>query len=74
MSIRSVVNLEVSDMNKDQVSGTMKKGAGKVQQAVGSAIGSEEQKAKGLKKEAEGRIQKKVGDAKEHAKDAKKKH
>jgi uncharacterized protein YjbJ (UPF0337 family) len=61
-------------MNKDQVSGTVKKGAGKVQQAAGDVIGSNEQKAKGLKKEAEGHVQKKVGDAKEAIKDTKKRH
>lgn len=67
-------NLEVSVMNKDQVSGSIKKGAGKVQQAAGDLIGSKEQKAKGLKKEAEGRLQKKAGDVKETIKDAKKRH
>jgi uncharacterized protein YjbJ (UPF0337 family) len=61
-------------MNKDQVSGTVKKGAGKVQHAAGEILGSEEQKAKGLKKEAEGKLQKKAGDIKESVKDAKKRH
>lgn len=60
-------------MNKDQVSGTVKKAAGKAQHLAGEVLGSETQKAKGTKKQVEGSIQKKVGDAKEHAKDMKKK-
>lgn len=61
-------------MNKDQVTGTVKKGAGKIQHAAGDLTGSNEHKAKGFKKEIEGTLQKKVGDIKESAKDAAKKH
>lgn len=52
-------------MNKDQVKGTAKDVAGKVQRKTGEAIDSKEQQAKGLEKQAEGKAQKKVGDAKE---------
>jgi uncharacterized protein YjbJ (UPF0337 family) len=57
-------------MNKDQVAGTVKDAAGKVQRKVGEAIGSEEQQAKGLGKQIEGKVQKTVGNAKETLKDA----
>lgn len=59
-------------MNTDQVKGTVKKTAGKVQQKAGEAIGSEKQQAKGLGKQVEGNIQKSYGDAKEAVKDARK--
>lgn len=60
-------------INKDQIKGTTKDIAGKVQQEVGKLVGSNEQQAKGLKKQVEGKIQKGVGDLKEaaaHLKDA----
>jgi uncharacterized protein YjbJ (UPF0337 family) len=57
-------------MNKDQVKGTVKDIAGKVQQEVGELTGSEEQQVKGLAKQGEGKVQKGVGDAKEAVKDA----
>jgi uncharacterized protein YjbJ (UPF0337 family) len=57
-------------MNKDQVNGTVKDAAGKVQQKTGEVIGSTEQQAKGLAKQVEGKTQKKVGDVKEAVKDA----
>ena len=57
-------------MNKDQVKGTAKDAAGKVQQEVGELTGSEEQQIKGLAKQGEGKAQKGVGDAKEAVKDA----
>jgi uncharacterized protein YjbJ (UPF0337 family) len=57
-------------MNKDQVAGTAKDVAGKVQQKVGEAVGSTSQQAKGVAKQAEGQVQKGVGDTKEAAKDA----
>ena len=52
-------------MNKDQVKGTLKDVAGKVQQKAGEVIDSPEQQAKGLAKQVEGKTQKKVGDVKE---------
>jgi uncharacterized protein YjbJ (UPF0337 family) len=57
-------------MNKDQVKGTLKDAAGKVQQATGKVIGSNEQQLKGVKKQVEGRTQKAVGDVKEVVQDA----
>jgi len=52
-------------MNKDQVKGTVKQAAGKVQQKTGEAIGSEKQQAKGVGRQLEGKIQKGFGDVKE---------
>ena len=57
-------------MNKDQVKGTIKDAAGKVQRKTGEVIGSEEQQAKGLAKQVEGKTQKSFGDAKEIVKDS----
>ena len=60
-------------MNKDQVKGTIKEAAGKVQQTAGKMIGNPTQEAKGLAKKVEGKVQQKVGDAKEALADAKSK-
>ena len=60
-------------MNKDQVKGTLKDAAGKVQETTGKVIGSEEQQLKGIKKQVDGQTQKAVGDIKEVIKDAGKK-
>jgi len=60
-------------MNKDQVKGTVKEAAGKVQGKLGDLVGSNDQKAKGLVKEVVGKAQKKFGDAKENLSDARKK-
>ena len=60
-------------MNKDQVKGSVKEAAGKLQKNTGKAIGSTEQQAKGMAREAEGKIQKNLGDAKETLKDAERK-
>ena len=57
-------------MNKDQVKGTAKDIAGKIQEGAGELTGDKEQEAKGLAKQVEGKTQKKVGDAKETVKDA----
>ena len=57
-------------MNKDQVKGTLKDMAGKIQEEAGKLLGSEEQRVKGLKKQAECKIQKGVGDLKEVVSDA----
>ena len=57
-------------MNKDQVEGTAKNMAGKVQQTVGKLAGNPAQQAKGLKKQTEGTLQSRVGDAKEALKGA----
>lgn len=55
-------------MNKDQVKGTVKQAAGKVQQKTGEAIGSEKQQVKGAIKQVEGKVQKGIGDLKENHK------
>jgi uncharacterized protein YjbJ (UPF0337 family) len=57
-------------VNKDQVKGTAKDIAGKIQEEAGNAVGSKEQEAKGLGKQVSGKAQKKYGDAKEAVKDA----
>lgn len=59
-------------MNTDQIKGTLKDAAGKVQQKAGELIDSHEQQAKGIAKQVEGTAQKKLGDVKEALKDAKK--
>jgi uncharacterized protein YjbJ (UPF0337 family) len=56
-------------MNKDQVKGSVKEAAGKVQKAVGEAVGNPTQQAKGAVKEAQGKAQQVLGDAKELVKD-----
>jgi uncharacterized protein YjbJ (UPF0337 family) len=55
-------------MNKDQVNGAVKDAAGKVQEKAGKLVGSNEQRAKGLAKQAEGKTQKAFGDAKDAVK------
>jgi uncharacterized protein YjbJ (UPF0337 family) len=61
-------------MNKDQVKGTAKHVAGKVQQKTGELTGSTEQQLKGAGKQAEGKLQRDYGDLKEDVKDATRKH
>lgn len=56
-------------MNKDQVKGTAKDIGGKIQEEAGKLVGNSEQQAKGLNKQAEGKLQKGLGDAKEAVKD-----
>lgn len=50
-------------MNRDQVKGRAKEVAGKVEKAVGRAVGSPKTEAKGIAKEITGKVQKTVGDA-----------
>lgn len=57
-------------MNKDQVKGTVKDIAGKVQEKTGAVLGNTEQQVKGVVKQVEGQHQKAKGDAKEVLKDA----
>jgi uncharacterized protein YjbJ (UPF0337 family) len=52
-------------MNKDQVKGSVKDAAGKVQEKVGQSTGDKDQEAKGLNKQVEGKTQKTVGDVKD---------
>jgi uncharacterized protein YjbJ (UPF0337 family) len=56
-------------MNKDQVKGSIKGAVGKAQEAAGKAVGSDEQRLKGIRKQVEGKAQKAVGDLQEVAKD-----
>lgn len=58
-------------MNKNQIEGVGKTIAGKIQQGAGKLVGSKTQQAKGLRKQAEGKAEKKLGDTKEMLKDAK---
>jgi uncharacterized protein YjbJ (UPF0337 family) len=60
-------------MNRDQVAGTAKNIAGKVQQKVGEATGSASDQVKGVGKQIEGTIQKGIGNVEQAAKDADKK-
>lgn len=55
-------------MNKDQVKGTVKQAAGKVQQKTGEVVGSEKHQVKGAIKQVEGKVQKGIGDLKENHK------
>ena len=57
-------------MNKDQVKGTAKDVAGKVQKEAGELTGSEEHQAEGMAKQGEGKVQKEYGDAKEKVRDS----
>jgi uncharacterized protein YjbJ (UPF0337 family) len=55
-------------MNENQVKGTAKDIAGKVQQKVGEATGSTEQQIKGGAKQVEGNVQKGIGNVQEDVK------
>lgn len=57
-------------MNQDQIKGSIKDAAGKVQRKAGEMVGSEEHQAKGMEKQAEGKTQKTAGNIKETVKDA----
>ena len=57
-------------MNKDQIKGTVKEVAGKVERKAGELVDSPETEAKGAAREVAGKVQKSVGDAKENVKDA----
>lgn len=57
-------------MNKDQMKGTAKDLAGKMQREVGKATGNTTQEAKGIKNQMSGKVQKTVGNIKEGVKNA----
>jgi uncharacterized protein YjbJ (UPF0337 family) len=57
-------------VNKDQVKGSAKDIAGKIQEQVGKLTDDKEQQARGIGKQVAGKTQKKFGDAKEATKDA----
>jgi uncharacterized protein YjbJ (UPF0337 family) len=60
-------------MNKDQLKGTVKDVAGKVQEKVGEVTGSKEQEVKGEARQVEGTVQKEAGNVKEGVRDTLKK-
>ena len=57
-------------MNRNQVKGTAKDVAGKVQETVGKITGNASQQVKGTAKQVEGKVQKGAGDVQEAARDA----
>jgi uncharacterized protein YjbJ (UPF0337 family) len=57
-------------MNKDQVNGARKDAQGNVQEQAGKAVGNPTEEAKGLRKQAEARLQKAYGDVKEALKNS----
>jgi uncharacterized protein YjbJ (UPF0337 family) len=60
------------NVNRDQLKGTAKDVAGKVQEKVGQVTGSTSQQVKGVGKQIEGKIQKGMGDVEQAAKDSEK--
>ena len=56
-------------MNKNQVKGTAKDIAGKVQEEAGKLVGSDKQQVKGLSKQISGKLQKGIGDVQQAIKD-----
>lgn len=57
-------------MNKNQVKGTAKEIAGKIQEGVGKMTGSKKQQVKGATKQVAGKTEKNLGDAKKAMKDS----
>ena len=57
-------------MNRDQVKGTAKDVAGKVQRKVGEATGNTSQQIKGGARQVEGKLQKGAGDVENAADNA----
>ncbi len=60
-------------MNKDQMKGATKTAVGKAERATGKLVGSRKLEAKGIGKELEGKVQRRVGDVKAALKDSSKK-
>ena len=56
-------------MNKDQAKGHMKDIAGKAREKSGSMTGNRSEQAKGVANQAEGKVQKGVGDLKNATRD-----
>jgi uncharacterized protein YjbJ (UPF0337 family) len=57
-------------MNKNQIKGTAKDIAGKVQEETGKLVGSDDQQVKGLSKQISGKVQKGVGDIQQAVKNS----
>jgi len=55
-------------MNKEQIKGTVKDVAGKIEEKVGQLTGNKQQEARGDAKQAAGKTEKLVGDAKQAVK------
>ena len=72
-AMRARARLTGADMNRDQVKGTAKDIAGKVQEKVGQATGSTSQQVKGVAKQVEGKVQKGVGNIEQAVTDTDKK-
>jgi uncharacterized protein YjbJ (UPF0337 family) len=66
------MNRQGEMMNRDQVKGTAKDIAGKVQEKAGDITGSTSQQVKGMEKQVEGKIQKGMGNLQQSAEDAQK--
>ena len=54
-----------TDMNPNQIKGTLKNAAGKLRRKAGEATGSTEQQVKGAVDQVKGKTQKAVGDVQE---------
>ena len=61
-------------MNKNQVKGSAKSAAGKIQRTAGKLVGSEKQQVKGMVKQVAGKAEQRYGDLKEAARGARKKN
>ncbi|MEK8033474.1 CsbD family protein [Ideonella sp. DXS29W] len=59
-------------MNENQVKGSLKEVAGKVQRKTGELIDSPKQQVQGATREVAGKVQKQMGDVEENLKDAQK--
>jgi len=57
-------------LNRNQVKGTAKDVAGKVQEKVGKLTGNTSQQVKGTAKQVEGKVQKGMGNVQEAGRDA----
>lgn len=58
-------------INKNQIQGTLKDAAGKIQKETGKLMDNPKQEAKGMMKQSEGKAQKAAGDVKAALQDAK---
>jgi len=59
-------------MNSNQVKGSIKEAAGKVQRKTGELIDSPKQQVQGTTREVAGKVQKQLGNIEENVKDANK--
>jgi uncharacterized protein YjbJ (UPF0337 family) len=59
------MNFQETEVNKDQVKGTAKQIAGKVQEKTGKLLKNRKQRVKGAAKQAAGKVQETYGDARD---------